>query len=276
MDLIEVERALIKKYRSKLYTPFIRALQEYAMIKEGDVIAVCISGGKDSLVLAKLLQILQRYSDYPFSLKFIAMDPGFTKENRASLEQNCQTLGIPVIIKDSDIFKVALKLNEEKPCYMCARMRRGFLYRIAKEEGCNKIALAHHFDDVVETVLLNIFYGGTYQTMMPKLKAKNYLGMELIRPLYFVKEKDIIQYIKYCKISPITCGCQIASIDLGSKRFEIKKIIKSLAQINKNIPMNIFRSAENVNLNACIKWKNKEEYRHFLSLYNDNNYLEEE
>lgn len=270
MDIIEVERALLKRYRSRLYSPFIRGLQTYEMLKEGDVVGVCISGGKDSLVLAKLLALLQRHSDFTFTVKFIAMDPGFTPENRLLLEENCRKLEIPLIIKDSNIYKVAKKLDNEKPCYMCARMRRGFLYRIAKEEGCNKIALAHHFDDVVETILLNIFYGGTFKTMMPKIKAKNYKNMELIRPLYLVKEKDIQQYIKYIQISPISCGCELTEKELPSKRKEVKKIISDLAKVNKNIPINIFRSAENVNLNTCLNWKYQDNYHHFLDSYQEN------
>lgn len=264
-----MERALQKRYRSRLYAPFIKALQTYQMLEANDRVAVCISGGKDSLVLAKLFQLLERHSDFPFTVKFLSMDPGFTPENRRRLEENTITLGIPLQIKSSDVFHVAEKLDREKPCYMCSRMRRGFLYQFAKEEGCNKIALAHHFDDVIETTLINILYAGCYKTMMPKLKSQNFPGMELIRPLVFVEEKDIIQYMKYIGIEAISCGCKIASKELPSKRQEIKELIASMRKIEKNIPMNIFKSAENVNTNCCIRWKDKEEYVHFLDRYED-------
>lgn len=275
MDINQIEKALIKRYRQKLYTPFIRALQKYALIKEGDTISVCISGGKDSFTLAKLLQILQRYSEVKFNLKYIAMDPGFTSENKAKLMSNAKALGLPLIIKDSNIYAVACNLDQDKPCYMCSRMRRGFLYRVAQEEGCNKIALAHHFDDVVETILLNMFYGGVYQTMMPKIKAKNYPNMELIRPLYFVKEKDIQNFINYSEIEAISCGCPLTEKSLSSKRAEVKSLLKDLSKINKNIPMNIFRSAENVNLNAALKWKIGTDDIDFCTRYDELDFSEE-
>ncbi|MFA7127094.1 MAG: ATP-binding protein [Bacilli bacterium] len=267
MELIDIERALQKRYRLRLYAPFVKAIQTYQLIAPNDQIAVCISGGKDSLVLAKLFQRYQRHSDIPFQVKYLSMDPGFTPSNRQTLEDNCRYLNIPVQIKLSNVFQVAMKLNDEKPCYMCSRMRRGFLYQYAQEQGCNKIALAHHFDDVIETTLINIFYTGCFKTMMPKLKSQNFSGMELIRPLVLVEEKDIIRYIQYIGITPMNCGCQVASKTLSSKREEIKDLIKSLRKINKNIPTNIFKSAENVNTNCCIGWKDKEQYIHFLDHY---------
>lgn len=267
MELIDIERAIQKRYRNRLYSPFVKALKTYNMLVENDVVGVCVSGGKDSLLLAKLFQLLQRHSDFPFQVKYLAMDPGFTSENRALLEKNCEVLGIPIQIKLSNVFTVAKQMDPDKPCYMCARMRRGFLYQFAKEVGCNKIALAHHFDDVIETTMLNLLYAGCYKTMMPKLKSQNHPGMELIRPLIFVEEKDIIRFINYIGITPMRCGCPVATNELPSKRREIKELIESLKKISKTIPTNIFKSSENVNTNCCIQWKDREQTIHFLDRY---------
>jgi tRNA(Ile)-lysidine synthase TilS/MesJ len=269
MDVLEIERALITKYRTKLYRPFIRALQEYDLVKDNDVIAVCISGGKDSLVLAKLFQELAKYSDRKFAVKYLAMNPGFNEENLANLKSNCEKLNIPVIIKDSDVFQVAAKMGGDRPCFMCAKMRRGFLYKTAQELGCNKIALAHHMNDVIETTLLNILYAGCYGTMVPKLKSQNYPGMELIRPLVYVQEKDIINFMRYAEIQAMNCGCKVASNDLPSKRKAVKALIAEMKKQNKNVEMNIYRSAENINLNCALGWKHNDQMHHFLDDYDD-------
>ena len=269
MELIEIERALITKYRTKLYRPFIRALQEYDLIKENDCIAVCISGGKDSLVMAKLFQELEKYSDRKITVKYLAMNPGFNEENLLNLKTNCEKLNIPVIIKDSDVFKVATKMGGDKPCFMCAKMRRGFLYKTAQELGCNKIALAHHMNDVIETILLNVLYAGCYKTMVPKLKSQNYSGMELIRPLVYVMEKDIINYMKYIEIEAMNCGCKIASNELPSKRKLIKQMIADMKKQNSNVEMNIYRSAENINLNCALGWKHNDQEHNFLDEYDE-------
>ena len=269
MDIKEIERAILKKYRSKLYAPFIRALQEYELIQENDKIAVCVSGGKDSLLLAKLFQELHRHSDIPFELYFIAMDPGFNEENRKALENNCRILNIPIQIKNSKVFQIAQKLDPQKPCYMCAKMRRGFLYEFARELGCNKIALAHHRNDVIETILLNVLYGGKYNTMMPKLKSTNFEGMELIRPLVLVEEKDIIHYMNYIEIVPMSCGCPVSANELTSKRKEIKKLIADIKKDFKDVEISIYRSAENVNNNCILGWKWKDKKYSFLDCYNE-------
>ncbi len=269
MDIKEIERAILKKYRSKLYAPFIRALQEYELIQENDKIAVCVSGGKDSLLLAKLFQELHRHSDIPFELYFIAMDPGFNEENRKALENNCRILNIPIQIKNSKVFQIAQKLDPQKPCYMCAKMRRGFLYEFARELGCNKIALAHHRNDVIETILLNVLYGGKYNTMMPKLKSTNFEGMELIRPLVLVEEKDIIHYMNYIEIVPMSCGCPVSANELTSKRKEIKKLIADIKKDFKDVEISIYRSAENVNNNCVLGWKWKDKKYSFLDCYNE-------
>lgn len=275
MDILEIERMIITRFRPKLYAPFIRALQEFDMIKAGDKVGVCISGGKDSLLLAKLFQELHRHSDFPFSLEFIVMDPGFNKENLENLKHNLEYLQIPAHILQSDVFSVARKMGGQKPCYLCARMRRGFLYQAAKDLGCNKIALGHHFDDVVETIMINMLYGAQYNTMMPKLKSTNFSGMELIRPLYFIKEKDIIAWMKASEFTSMNCGCSVASGEISGKRKEIKELIKELKLKFSDVDMNIFRSAENVNLNCCISWKKGTEKFNFLTEYENGNVLDE-
>ncbi|MFA5542855.1 MAG: ATP-binding protein [Bacilli bacterium] len=267
MDIKEIERAIIKKYRPKLYRPFIKAIQEYDLIQENDCIAVCISGGKDSLLLAKLFQELHRHSDINFDLKFISMNPGYDQENLTSLKENCDMLEIPVIIKDSNVFSVAEKLGNGRPCYLCAKMRRGFLYEFAQEQGCNKIALAHHLNDVIETTMLNVIYAGNYGTMMPKLKSTNFQNMELIRPMVYIYERDIKTYMKYIGINAMSCGCSVTKRELSSKRKVIKNMIEEIRKEHPNVEMNIYRSAENVNLNCSIGWKKKDETYTFLDEY---------
>ncbi len=253
--LEDIERSLQKTYRKTIWAKFIKAVKEYELIEAGDKIAVAISGGKDSLLLAKLFQQLHRFSEVPFSLEFISMDPGFNKENLENLELNCKLLNIPVKIRKSNVFHVANKLSSDNPCYMCARMRRGFLYNFAKEEGCNKLALGHHFDDVVETTLLNIFYGSQFKTMVPKIEAENFPNMELIRPLVLIKESDIIRFTNNAGLKTMSCGCDVARLELGSKRKEMKNLLKEMEKNNPNVSMSIFNSATNVNLNQVYGYE---------------------
>lgn len=264
------ERSIIKKYRKTIWNPFIGALKDYQMIQAGDRIAVCLSGGKDSLLLAKCLQELQRHgSEVPFELDYIVMDPGYQPENRQRIEENARILGLPITIFDSPIFSVVEKQGGS-PCYLCARMRRGYLYKFASERGCNKIALGHHFDDVIETTLMSMLYGAEMRTMMPKLKSAHFPGMELIRPLYHVREKDIAAWCRYNNLSCIRCACAVtdtAREDTSSKRAEVKQLLTQLRQTNKQIDQNIFRSAQNVNLETIISYRKQDEKTHFLDTY---------
>lgn len=261
------ERDIIKKYRGPIWAKFIKALKEYQMIAEGDKIAVAISGGKDSLLLAKLLQEVKLHGDYDFELEYIAMDPGFNEENRNLLLKNCELLGIPVKLMDSNVFAVAEKLSKENPCYMCARMRRGFLYARAKELGCNKLALGHHFNDVIETTMLNILYAGQFKTMVPKVHSANHEGMELIRPMFFIHENDIKRIMKSNSITTMNCGCKVASGSMPSKRREIKELIASLNEVYDVIDRNIFKAAENVNINAILGYSDNDEIVDFNQIY---------
>lgn len=276
IDLIDVERAILKKYRAKLYRPFIKALQEYELIKEGDCVGVCMSGGKDSFVMAKLFQVLKRHSDINFDIKFLVMNPGFNEENLNRLISNSKALDIPIIIKESNVFSVAQKMDPEHPCYLCARMRRGFLYQFAKEQGCNKIALAHHFNDVIETTLLNVLYSGNYKTMVPKLKSTNFKGMELIRPMVLIHEKDIKNYMEYIEIQPMNCGCKVASSITPSKRQTVKQWIELMKRDFKDVETSIYRSAENVNLNCLLGWKHKDSKYTFLDDYDIDDGIEDD
>ncbi len=248
---IEIERSIIKKYRKTIWVNFIAAVQEYELIEENDKIAVCISGGKDSMILAKCMQQLQKHSAYPFELIFLVMDPGYTPENRALIEENAKTLNIPIHIFESDIFDVTTRVGGS-PCYLCARMRRGCLYSKAQALGCNKIALGHHFDDVIETVLMSMCYSSEIKTMLPKLHSTNFEGMQLIRPLYRVKEADIISWANYNGLHFLQCACKLTAESKDredlSKRKETKALIKYMNSINPNAADNIFRSLHNVNL----------------------------
>lgn len=267
MEQKEIEKTIIKKYRKQLWRPFIKAINDYELIQENDVIAVCISGGKDSLLLAKLLQELQRHGKVKFDLKFIAMDPGFHQENRDGLINNCQILGIPVQLFESHIFDVVEKMGAEFPCYLCARMRRGALYNFAQELGCNKIALGHHFDDVIETTMMNLFYAGTFKTMLPKLKAQNFEKMQLIRPMYLIKEQSIINYTKNAQLNVMDCGCEVAAGKIASTRREIKDLIKDYKKIYDNVDKSIFAAAANVNLEAILGYTKDDQYHSFLDEY---------
>ena len=267
------ERSLIKTYRKTLWHPFIAAVKRYALVSPGDRIAVCISGGKDSMVLAKLMQELQKHTDQPFELSFLVMDPGYNPENRALIEENARTLGIPITVFNSDIFDVTVRV-EKNPCYLCARMRRGFLYAKAQELGCNKIALGHHFSDVIETTLLGLFYGAQLQTMPPKLHSKNFPGMELIRPLYCVHEDDIIAWKNYNHLQFLQCACRFteardASGDgVGeSKRQEMKVLLRELKKTNPNIEKSMFRAIHGVQLDTFPGFKYHGQAHTLLDFY---------
>lgn len=262
MNYKEIERELITKYRKKLWRPFSKAIRDYRLIEENDKIALCISGGKDSMLMAKLMEEIKKHGNVKFDLEYIVMDPGYKKESLDRIKENAKILNIPIKIYKSDIFEVSEKLNKEHPCYMCARMRRGFLYQTAKDLGCNKIALGHHFDDVVETVLLSILYGGEFKSMRPILESTNFEHMKLIRPLYLIREEDIIKWAKNNNLEFINCACKITENEEyetnNSKRKEIKNLIKDLEKINKNVKNNIFKSTENVNINTILAYKKDE------------------
>lgn len=271
----QIERSIIKTYRKSIWRKFVKGIQEYDMIKPGDNIAVCISGGKDSMLLAKLMQELLRHGKFEFGVKFLVMDPGYNKANRAKIEENAKILGVPITVFETDIFNSVVNVDDS-PCYLCARMRRGYLYRFAKELGCNKIALGHHFDDVVETILMGMFYGGQVQTMMPKLHSSNFPGMELIRPMYLVEEEAVIKWRDYNNLEFIQCACRftenIEVHDSGasnSKRQEMKELIKNYKQINPNIDKNIFRSMHNINLRTIIGYHNESMEYNFLDDYEE-------
>lgn len=267
-SLEDIERAIIKRYRKYIWSKFIKAIKEYDLIQDNDKIAIAISGGKDSLLLSKLFQELQKNGKNNFELEFIAMDPGYHEDIRVLLEENCKYLNIPVTIYDSDIFKVADKISLDYPCYMCARMRRGSLYAKAKELGCNKLALGHHFDDVIETNMLNILCAGNFKTMMPKLRAQNFDNMEIIRPMYFIREESIIKWMSYTGLMPMNCACMVAAKKIGSTRYKIKDLIKQLENDGfKNVAINIFRSCENVDLNRILGYINEDEKHSFLDNY---------
>ena len=264
MDLKDIERSIIKKYKSQIFGRFLKGVKEFNMVEDGDKIAVCISGGKDSFLLAKCMQELQKHSKYTFDLIFLVMNPGYEKRNLDLIKENLNKLGINALIFNSNIFD-DIK-NTDSMCYLCARKRRGFLYAKAQELGCNKIALGHHFDDAIETILLNIIYAGEYKAMMPKLKSTNFSNMELIRPLYYVKEEDIISWKKYCNLSFLDCACTISKKQVGKRR-EIKELIANLRKIDKNIDIHILRSSYNVNLDAIIGYKTKDKKIFFTDNY---------
>ena len=272
----QIERSIQKTYHKRLWTPFITAIKQYELIAPGDRIAACISGGKDSMLMAKLLQLLQRHSDVPFEIVNLVMDPGYNAVNRQKIESNAALLHIPVTIFETNIFDVTSGI-EQSPCYLCARMRRGFLYAHAKELGCNKIALGHHFDDVIETVLMSMLYGGQVNTMMPKLHSTNFEGMELIRPMYLIREDDIKHWRDYNDLHFIQCACRFTDTcttcrtdgSSPSKRMEIKNLIASLKQTNPFIEGNIFKSVENVNLRTIIAYKEDGVKHHFLEHYDE-------
>lgn len=258
---IEIERSIIKKFRKPIWNNFIGAVQEYQLISAGDKIAVCISGGKDSMLLAKCMEQLQKHSEIPFECIYLVMDPGYNKENRALIEHNARLMNIDITVFESDIFDVTARAGGS-PCYLCARMRRGCLYSKARELGCNKIALGHHFNDVIETVLMSMMYSSEIKTMPPKLHSTNFEGMELIRPLYKVKEKDIIAFSNYNGLKFLQCACKFtkdsAHNESLSKRKEIKALIEEIKKVNPNVDDNIFRSIHNVNLATLPGWRDRD------------------
>lgn len=268
-----IERSIIKKFRKSIWNPFILAVKRYELVKEGDRIAVCISGGKDSMLLAKLMQELHRHSDVPFELKFLVMDPGYNAANREKIESNARLLHIPITVFETDIFEIADSVTQS-PCYLCARMRRGHLYSKAKELGCNKIALGHHFSDVIETTLLGMFYGSQLQAMLPKLHSTNFEGMELIRPMYCIHEEDVVAWRNYNNLEFIQCACRftekytLCSNEGGiSKRQEIKQLIKKLKAENPLIEKSIFNSIHSVCLDTMLGYKSKGVEHSFLDDY---------
>ncbi len=272
----QVERSLQKKFRKNIWSKFTKAIRQYELVKEGDCVAVCISGGKDSMLMAKLFQELKKYSEVPFEVKYLVMDPGYSVENRRVIEENARKLKVPIHVFESDIFESVFHI-EKSPCYLCARMRRGHLYTYARELGCNKIALGHHYDDVIETVLMGMLYGAQVQTMMPKLHSTNFEGMELIRPLYLIREDDIKAWRDYNHLHFIQCACKFtencatcANEETKSKRLEIKGLIQELKKKNPFVEGNIFKSVENVNLDTVISYKSKGERHHFLDHYDEN------
>ena len=266
----EIERSIITNFRKDIWGKFVKGVKEYKMINKGDKIAVCISGGKDSMLLAKCMQEIKRHGDMDFDIVFLCMNPGYNEKNKQKILDNSRILNIPLTMFETDIFERVANI-EDHPCYLCARMRRGYLYEKAKELGCNKIALGHHFNDVIETILMGMFYGAQIQTMMPKVKSTSHPGMELIRPLYYVREDDIINWKNKNNLDFIECACKFTEGygkgNMESKREEMKELIKSLKKTYKNIDINIFRSVQNVNLDTIISYYQKDEVHHFLEHY---------
>ena len=270
-----IELSVVGKFRREIWTKFLKGIKEYELIQEGDKIAVCISGGKDSMLMAMCMKRLQRYSKIPFEVVFLVMNPGYNEINYQKIRENAELLEIPVQVFEIGIFDAVAKVDQH-PCYLCARMRRGHLYKTAKELGCNKIALGHHFDDVIETILMGMLYGSQVQTMMPKLHSENYEGMQLIRPMYLVREADIIRWKQYNDLQFIQCACRFTENCTmcdngggGSKRQEIKTLLKQLRAVNPAVDKNIFRSVENVNLQTIISYHRGDEYHHFLDDYDE-------
>lgn len=266
-----IEQSIRKKFHKKLFSKFAKAVVQYDLIQPGDKIAVCISGGKDSYLMAKLFQELRRHNKYPFELVFLVMDPGYSRENREIIEKNAEIMNIPVTVFETDIFENVFNI-EKSPCYICARMRRGNLYAKARELGCNKIALGHHYDDVIETILMGMLYGAQVQTMMPKLKSTNFKGMELIRPMYLIREADIKAWRDYNNLRFIRCACKFTETcdscnpnESGSKRQKVKELIRALSAEDPEIEQNIFKSVENVSLATVIAYKDKDGVKHIFT-----------
>ena len=269
----QIERSIITTYRKGIWSPFVLAVKKYRLIQPGDKIAVCISGGKDSMLLAKLTQELQKHGEASFDIKFIVMDPGYDKKNREKIEENARLLGIPAEVFETDVFASSLAAAGDSPCYLCARMRRGYLYAKAKELGCNKIALGHHKSDVIETTLMGMLYGGQIQGMLPKLKSKNFEGMELIRPMYCVTEEDVLRWKEGNKLDFIACACRFTkntqNQNVFSARKRVKELIAQLKKENPNVEDNIFQSIHNVQLDTLVQYKAEGEERTFLEKFGD-------
>lgn len=278
----EIEKSIRKKFHKRLFSRFAKAVREYELVQEGDRIAVCISGGKDSMLMAKLFQELKLHNKFSFDVKFLVMDPGYSPENRKVIEENARKLNVPITIYESDIFEAVFHVDQS-PCYLCARMRRGHLYHYAQELGCNKIALGHHYDDVIETILMGMLYGAQVQTMMPKLHSTNFGGMELIRPMYLIREDSIKAWRDYNDLHFIQCACKFTDTcttcnneETKSKRMEIKQLIRTLKKTNPFIESNIFRSVENVNLDTVVGYKQYGERHYFLENYDKMGELKQE
>lgn len=271
----EIELSVVNKFRKTIWTKFLKGIKEYELIQEGDKIAVCISGGKDSMLMAMCMKRLQRYSKVPFEVVFLVMNPGYNEINYQKIQENASLLNITIQVFETGIFDAVAKVDQH-PCYLCARMRRGHLYKTAQALGCNKIALGHHFDDVIETILMGMLYGSQVQTMMPKIHSENYAGMQLIRPMYLVREADIIHWKQYNDLQFIQCACRFTENCTmcdngggGSKRQEIKTLLKQLRAVNPAVDKNIFRSVENVNLQTIISYHRGDEYHHFLDDFDE-------
>ena len=272
-DYSDIERSIQKKFHRSIWSKFVAGINEYNLVEPNDKIAVCISGGKDSMLMAKLFQELKRHNKFPFELVFLVMDPGYTEANRKKIEENARLLNVPITVFESNIFDSVFHI-EKSPCYLCARMRRGYLYKFAKSIGCSKIALGHHYDDVIETILMGMLYGAQIQTMMPKLKSTNFEGMELIRPMYFIREDDIKAWRDYNNLHFIQCACKFTDTcttcnngQNHSKRQEVKELIRTLKKTNPEVEQCIFKSVENVNLDTVVAYKVKGKRSSFLDNY---------
>ncbi|MCT8975945.1 tRNA 2-thiocytidine biosynthesis protein TtcA [Clostridium sp. CX1] len=267
--LEEIERSITKRYKKHIWSKFIRAIKDYKLVEEGDKIAVAVSGGKDSLLMSKLFQELQRHGQMKFELEFIAMDPGYHPDIKKLLIDNCEYLNIPINIFESGIFEVVDRIAKDYPCYMCAKMRRGSLYSKAQELGCNKLALGHHFNDVIETTLLNVLYSGNFKTMLPKLRSTNFSGLELIRPLYYIEEQNIQRFTQNAGIWPLNCACMVAAEKIGNKRYEIKDLLVELKKNFKDVEKSVFQAAQNVNMDSILGWQKDGEKHSYLDFYDE-------
>ena len=269
--LEEIERCIVKRYKKHIWSKFLKAINDYKLISDGDRIAVAISGGKDSLLMAKMFQELKKYSNIDFELVFLAMDPGYRDDIRVKLEELCKYLNIPVEIFESGIFRITDEIARDNPCYMCARMRRGALYNKAEELGCNKLALGHHYDDVIETTMMNILCSGNFKTMLPKIKSSKSGKMQIIRPLYYIREEYIKRFVRYTCIEPLDCACTVTSKKSGNKRYEIKELISSLTDNFDNVEKSIFKAAQNVNIDSVLGWEKDGVKHSFMEEFEDIN-----
>ena len=269
--LEEIERCIVKRYKKHIWSKFLKAIKDYKLISDGDRIAVAISGGKDSLLMAKMFQELKKYSNIDFELVFLAMDPGYRDDIRVKLEELCKYLNIPIEIFESGIFRITDEIARDNPCYMCARMRRGALYNKAEELGCNKLALGHHYDDVIETTMMNILCSGNFKTMLPKIKSSKSGKMQIIRPLYYIREEHIKRFVRYTCIEPLDCACTVTSKKSGNKRYEIKELISSLTDNFDNVEKSIFKAAQNVNIDSVLGWEKDGVKHSFLEEFEDIN-----
>ena len=267
--LEDIERCIVKRYKKHIWSKFLKAINDYKLISDGDRIAVAISGGKDSLLMAKMFQELKKYSNIDFELVFLAMDPGYRDDIRVKLEELCKYLNIPVEIFESGIFRITDEIARDNPCYMCARMRRGALYNKAEELGCNKLALGHHYDDVIETTMMNILCSGNFKTMLPKIKSSKSGKMQIIRPLYYIREEYIKRFVRYTGIEPLDCACTVTSKKSGNKRYEIKELISSLTDNFDNVEKSIFKAAQNVNIDSVLGWEKDGVKHSFMEEFED-------